>query len=141
MAQRKDPYLGYRFRVEIRGLTTGGFSEVSGLQSELETETYQEGGVNGFEHKLPKFVKYQNLVLKRGVADIDSLWLWYKNVVTGRVERRTISVYLLDSTNTQKRGWVFTDAYPVKWIGPELKAESTVIAVESLEFVHRGLLL
>jgi hypothetical protein len=35
--------------------------------------------------------------------------------------------------------WDFRDAYPVKWSGPELKADSGTVAVESVELVHRGL--
>ena len=61
--QRIDPYLSIRFLLEIKGLIVGGFSEVSGLQVEVETEDYQEGGVNGFVRKFPKSTKYPNLVL------------------------------------------------------------------------------
>src|SRR5262249_45696672 len=48
---RRDPYLGYNFAVEIEGLVAGGFSEVTGLAVEVETQDYREGGVNGFIHK------------------------------------------------------------------------------------------
>ena len=36
--------------------------------TEAELETYQEGGRNDSPHKLFKFAKYPNLVLKRGVT-------------------------------------------------------------------------
>ena len=48
-----QPYLTFNFAVEIEGLLVGGFTEVSGLESEIEVEEYREGGVNGFVHKLP----------------------------------------------------------------------------------------
>jgi hypothetical protein len=32
--RKKDPYLSFRFLVEIQGLIVGGFSEVSGLQAD-----------------------------------------------------------------------------------------------------------
>ena len=35
VALRIDPYLGFRFLVEIEGLLVAGFSEVSGLQAEI----------------------------------------------------------------------------------------------------------
>ena len=48
-----DPFMGYNFLVEIGGVVIGGFSEVSGLSSEIELESYQEGGLNGFVLKFP----------------------------------------------------------------------------------------
>ena len=73
VGERKDPYLGFHFRVEIEGLVAGGFSEVSGLQAEVETEDFKEGGANGFTHKLRKPTKYPNLVLKRGLTNAASI--------------------------------------------------------------------
>lgn len=57
IAERTDPYLNFRFLVEIHGLIVGGFSEVSGLQSETDIEEIREGGVNDYVHKLPKITK------------------------------------------------------------------------------------
>ena len=54
VAERKDPYLSFRFLVEIPGLIVGGFLDVSGLQAETEIEEKPEGGVNDYVHKLPK---------------------------------------------------------------------------------------
>jgi phage tail-like protein len=45
VAERNDPYLSFRFLVEIQGLIVGGFSEVAGLQAETETEDIQEGAL------------------------------------------------------------------------------------------------
>ncbi len=70
LLQSKDdyPYLSFRFWVEIDSLVVGGFSEVSGLQSEIDLESYEEGGVNDYVHKFPKKAKLSNLVLKRGIT-------------------------------------------------------------------------
>jgi hypothetical protein len=35
--------------------------------------------------------------------------------------------------------WNFADAYPVKWAGPELRASSNAVAVETVELAHRGI--
>ena len=83
--ERIDPYLSYRFLVEIKELIVAGFSEVSGLQVETETEEYREGGVNDYVHRLPKITKYQNLTLKRGITDSDSLWKWHQDVVSFKI--------------------------------------------------------
>ncbi|HEX3028479.1 MAG TPA: phage tail protein [Clostridia bacterium] len=134
-----EPLAGFKFAVEIDGLIVGGFTEVSGLQIETETEEYREGGVNDFVRKLPKVTKHSNLVLKRGITNSPVLWNWYKDVTKGAFRRRNGSVLLMDNVGQEKWRWNFYRAYPVKWIGPELKSDSNSIAVESLELVHEGL--
>lgn len=137
--ERKDPYLGYRFLVEIEDLVVGGFSEVSGLQAETEVEEYREGGLNEYTHKLPKGTKYINLILKKGITDSDDLWRWHQDVVNGKIERRNGSVILLDQTGEEKWRWNFMGAYPIKWTGPDFKADSNIAAIETLELSHDGI--
>lgn len=136
---RKDPYASFRFLVEITGLIAGGFAEVSGLQAETETEEYREGGVNDYIHKLPKVTKHPPLVLKRGLTDSDALWKWHQEVVAGTIKRKSGCVIMFDEAGNEKWRWTFRDAYPVKWSGPEFKGDSSTLAVETLELVHRGI--
>jgi phage tail-like protein len=131
----KDPYTSFTFRVEIEGIMVAGFSEVSGLHLETETETYEEGGVNNFVHILPKRTKHQNIILKHGITDRHDMWAWYQNVVSGTFERRNGSIILMDNYEDKWR-WDFFQAYPVKWTGPELKADSSTVAFETIELVH-----
>jgi len=137
---RNDPYLSLNFLVEIEGLLVGGFQEVTGLQVETEVEDYREGGVNEYVHRLAGPTRYaQNLVLKKGLTDIESLWSWHQQVVGGTVRRRNGSIYLLDRAGLPAMWWNFTGAYPVKWSGPDFRAEQGSVAVEQLELVHRGI--
>lgn len=136
--RRKDPYLSFRFLVEIQNLVVAGFSEASGLSAETEFDEYREGGVNEFVHKLPKNTKYSNLTLKRGLTDSDALWKWHHDVIMGKVERRTVNLVLLDSEGNETWRWSFENAYPVKWVGPELKSDGSAIALETLEIAHDG---
>lgn len=134
-----DPYLSYNFLVEIQGLTVGGFSDVTGLQVEMQTEDYVEGGRNGYVHKLAGPVRYPgNLILKRGIMDEDELWDWLHTVVSGAVTRRTVWIVLRDSARDEVRRWGFKNAYPIKWSGPELRASSNAVAIESVELAHEG---
>lgn len=137
-AERKDPLASFRFLVEIGGLVVGGFSEISGLQTETEMEEYREGGVNDYVHKLPKNSKYLNLTLKRGLTDSTVLWTWYRAVVAGTIQRKDGSIILLDASGAEKWRWNFVQAYPIKWVGPDLKADGNAIAVETLELAHNG---
>ncbi len=137
---RNDPYMAFNFLVEIEGLIVGGFSEVSGLQVETVVETYREGGLNEYEHKLAGATRYpSNLILKHGLTDIETLWSWHQDVVAGTIERKNGTIYLLDQQGLPAMWWDFVGAYPVKWTGPELRAESNTVAVESVELVHRGI--
>jgi phage tail-like protein len=136
---RNDPYISFKFQVEIQGLIVGGFSEVSGLQMETKTETIREGGVNDHIHKLPKGTEQSNITLKRGITDSDVLWKWYQDVVDGKIKRKSGRIILMDYDGIEKWHWTFEDAYPVKWVGPDFKADNRTIAVETLELVHNGL--
>ena len=138
---RQDPFPNYNFAVEIHGMVHAGFSEVSGLQIEIEVQEYREGGRNWFIHKRAGPAKYpSNLILKKGVTVVRELWDWYWEVMQGNIERKNLSVILLDSSGEEKRRWNFHKAYPVKWVGPDFKAAASEAAFESLEFVHKGLL-
>lgn len=132
VGDRKDPYLGFNFRVEVEGLTVAAFSEVSGLQVENEVQDYREGGVNEYIHKLAGPTRYSsNLSLKRGLTDVKELWDWYQEVRRGKIQRKNVSIVLLDSTGEERRRWNFRKACPVKWVGPELRAATAEVAVET----------
>ena len=135
---RKDPYTSFRYKIEIEGLIEGGFSEASGLQATTQVEDFREGGVNDYVHKLPKETTYQNITLKRGLADCDKLWNWLQAVISGKFKRRNIHLFLVDNQGKEKWRWEFNDAYPVKWSGPEFKSDSNTVAFETLELVHNG---
>jgi phage tail-like protein len=137
---RNDPYLACNFLVEIDNLVVGGFSEVSGLRIETEVKDYREGGENDFVHKLPGPTLYpSNLILKHGIADSTVLWDWYQDVTLGVITRRSGAIILLDATGDKVWRWDFFDAYPVRWIGPDFRADSAAVAVETIELVHHGL--
>ena len=137
---RNDPYMSFNFLVEIEGLLVGGFSEVTGLQVETIVETYREGGLNEYEHKLAGPTRYpSNLILKHGLTDIEALWKWHQDVTQGKIERKNGTIYLLDRQRLPAMWWDFKEAYPMKWSGPEFRAESGAVAVETVELVHHGI--
>jgi len=53
--------------------------------------------------------------------------------------RKEISIVVLDSAYEEKRRWSFSNAYPVRWSGPDLHAGTSEVAVETIELVHAGL--
>ncbi len=60
-------------------------------------------------------------------------------MIQGKIKRSNGSIYLLDQASMPAMWWDFREAYPVKWIGPTLNAQSTTVAVETVELVHRGI--
>lgn len=135
---RPDPYRAFRFVVEFDGTVAGGFQSVGGVERHTEVEPYKEGGVNEYEHQFVVKTTYPALVLKRGLADT-TLWDWHQDVVGGTVQRKTISVLLLDDAGDEVWRWICAAAYPTKWTGAELDALSDAVATETVEFVHRGI--
>jgi len=78
---RVDPYANFNFLVEIDGIATAGFQEVSGLGAEVDVIEYREGGNNpGAVRKFPGLIKYSNIVSKRGFTQDRSLWNWFEAV-------------------------------------------------------------
>lgn len=136
---RLEPYAAFNFWVEIEGLLVGGFSAVSGLESNIEVDEHIEGGVNDFTHRFPRRTSYANLVLSHGLTDISTLWNWYYNVTQGIVERKNGTIMLLDAQQLPAMYWNFRNAFPVKWSGPNFDASRGDAAVESIELVHEGL--
>ena len=135
---RKDPYRGFRFRVEFDQVLHGGFSRVKGLVRETKFESRREGGLNDYEHKFATQTAYGNLILERGLAD-DYLWSWHENVVEGNIERKNITVALHNQADEEVWRWLIERAFPVKWSGTDLDAVATQIVVESVELVHEGI--
>jgi len=59
----------FYFGVSIMPLALdAAFQEISGLSKQMSVEEVNSGGENRFSYRLPGRVKYENLVLKRGVA-------------------------------------------------------------------------
>ena len=134
-----DPFMGYNFFVEFGGVVLGGFSEVSGLSSDIELESYEEGGLNGFVHQFPKHTTYPNLVLSRGLINIDLFYIWHQATSQGLIQQLNGTILLLNSQQIPVMWWIFKNAYPVKWEGPQLNASSDEVAVEKIELVHQGI--
>jgi phage tail-like protein len=136
---RVDPYGNFNFLVELDGLAVGAFSEVTGLNATTDVMEYREGGDNLTPRKLPAMTKFDNIVLKRGLTDDDTLYKWHREVVEGTIKRKSGSIVVLDRAGAEKVRWNFKDAWPTKWNPPDLNATGNQVAVEELELAHEGL--
>lgn len=135
---RQDPLRGFRFLLEIDAIASGGFTRVKGLSREVKYESYREGGVTEYEHKLMTQVSFPVLVLERGLA-LDDLWKWAQAAADGNVERKTIRIRLQNEANEPGWAWQIEHAFPVKWTGSDLDAQTSSVVMETLELAHHGL--
>ena len=133
------PYGKFRYKVEIDGLEAGGFSEASGFDASIVVIEYREGDMVQTPMKLPGLKKYGNITLKQGVADSMVMYEWMIAGVEGEVERKTITITILDETETATASWQVINAWPAKYTAPDFNATSSEVAIESLEIAHEGM--
>jgi len=130
----------FHFRVEWGG-TRIGFSEVSGLTQEIQVIEYRDGSFPEYSSiKMPGLRKYNNITLKRGVIKADNdFFKWLSTVKLNTIERRDITISLLNESHDPVMVWKVHNAFPVKIEGPQLKAAGNEVAIESIEVAHEGL--
>ncbi len=134
------PPAGFRFAVSFGTSPSSqdsSFQEVSGIGPEMETESVTEGGENRYVHTLPKAVKHPKLVLKRGIAALQSpLVVWVKSVLEGGLAKavypKMMHVFLLDEKGEALRAWSFENAYPVHWEVEAFNSTKNEVAVEKI---------
>jgi phage tail-like protein len=138
--ERKDPFFGYNFAVELDGITRMGFKDCGGLDSTTGAAKYREGtDATLAQRQIPGLLSFSNISLKRGLTDDHALWDWRDGVATGKAVRRTISIILRDEKGEEKIRWNIKNAWPVKWTGPTFDATSEAVAIETLELAHEGI--
>jgi phage tail-like protein len=137
--ERKDPFRGYNFKLEIDGISRNGFRECSGLDATTAPVDYREGTEKGnIVRKLTGLNSHSNITLKWGTTDDHSLWDWRDKVIQGKTERKNGSVILMDEAGEEKKRWNFVEGWPTKWTGPSFNATGNEVAIETLEIVTEG---
>jgi phage tail-like protein len=136
-----EAYGNNRFYVEIDNKKEAVFTEVSGLSVEVSTEDMNEGGNNEYVHKFIGRTKIGNITLKQGMTKSQDFLKWVMDVSQGKIKRKNISVVMYDLEGKQVQRWNFLEAVPIKWTGAQFQASGNGAAVETFEFVHRGMQL
>lgn len=119
------------------------FTEVSGLDREIEMIEYRDGYNPEYSKvKMPGMVKYSNVVLKRGMFHgLESYETWYNTIVMNEVQRRTVTIKLLNEQHQPIITWRLNNAWPVKIQSTDLKADGNEVAIDTMELAHEGLVL
>jgi len=136
------PLPKFHFRVEWGGSTIG-FSEVSGLNIENKVIEYRDGASLEFSKiKMPGMREFSNISLKRGVfKGNNEFHAWLNTISLNSVERRDITISLLDENHEPTVVWKIKNAFPVKVQSTDLKADGSEVAIEQLDIAHEGLVI
>src|SRR3954453_5753530 len=151
MSDCTTPYLGFNFLVAIDagsggvGSPIGGFSDVSGLTTEITVAEYRTGNyVENHTDKLPSVYKTGDVTLKRGIMKNSDILTWVEAIRTQGVvaKKKSVVITLLDETHQPVATWTLRNVMPLKWTGPTLAAkggadvamEELVLSSEKIEF-------
>jgi phage tail-like protein len=134
------PLSKFHFQVEWGG-TKIGFTEVTGLDVETEPIEYRHGASPEYHKiKMPGMQKYADITLKRGTfASDNEFYDWWDTVALNTIERRDITISLLNESHEPVVVWKVKNAWPKKVAPTDLKADGNEVAIESIELVHEGL--
>ena len=158
MRRINDPVGSFRFILELGFIPAVGFSECSGLQLETKVYEYREGGRNSHSLKFPDAGSVGNITLKRGITIgpiSNVLFEWHLDVMSGTfyesknpnkrkpdsnedIDKRC-AIVLMNEFGVPVKRWQLFRVFPVKWVGPELKAAANEIAIETLELAFEGI--
>lgn len=144
-----NPALSHRFGVFffVRGIFPNPidfrFQRVSGLSTEVQLETVNEGGQNLHTHRLPGKVNYNNLVLERGYSKSpvpSPLNLEFNEVfMRFKFHPSDVLVTLFDEVfgvPVPIGSWLFMKAYPVRWSVADLDAQANSVLIDTMELAY-----
>ena len=137
------PLPKFYFVVDLGDGMNTSFQEVSGLDTESQPIKYRDGTSKVFSTiKMPGIVKSGNVTLKKGVFAKDNQFFdWYKGIKMNVIERKTVTIKLLDETGSPTMVWTLQNAWPTKVTGTDLKSDGNEVAIETIEIAHEGLVI
>jgi len=145
MAPRPTPYGPYNFLVEFgdgdSSSPLGGFSDVTGLGTEVAMADYRNG--NDKENRVRKvslMYKVNETTLRRGFMAVTNFSRWITQTRRNPNLQRNILITLNDEQGNPVMRWKLINARPMKWTGPTLAAKGgSDVAMEELVLVSEGL--
>jgi phage tail-like protein len=142
MIQRDTPYGAFNFIVDLGNGPAGGFSDVSGLVTEMTVAEYRNGNEpENHVRKIPGVHKVGDVTLKRGLIGSADLFDWIRQTRTeGYLAKRDVTVQLLDETRANvATTWKLRGVVPLKYTAPTLAGKGGGdVAMEELVLSCEG---
>ena len=128
---REIPYGAFNFLVNLNSAGVapdsilGGFSDVSGLGTEMKIAEYRNGNEKeNHVRKVPGTHTVADVTLKRGIVNSKDLWTWIQDVrVNGPAAKREVVITLRDESGKDVQSWKLAGVVPLKYTGPTLAAK------------------
>jgi phage tail-like protein len=145
MAPRPTPFGAYNFLVEFgdgdSSSPLGGFSDVSGLGTEITMADYRNGNdKENWVRKVALMNKTNETTLKRGIMGVVNFGRWMTQTRRNPNLPRNILITLNDEQGRPVMRWKLINARPMKWTGPTLAAKGgSDVAMEELVLISEGL--
>lgn len=144
MANRTTPYGAFNYLVNFDGGEVfGGFSDVSGIGTEVTIAEYRNGNEKeNHVRKVAGIHKVSDVTLKRGILNSKSLFDWIQQTRTqGPAAQRNVTITLLDEAHAPVQTWVLRGVVPMKYTGPTLAGkgggdvamEEVALSAEAME--------
>ena len=138
-----DPIQEYKYQVQIRkypgsgsdgelGDGNIGFSNVTGLEGDLEVAEYREGGYNR-TYKLPGRGDFGPATFERGATENTAVFEWFKEALDGCGPRTDVHVRELDCNGNVVKTWVLYEAWARRFQAGDKDASSSEVSVEIVE--------
>jgi phage tail-like protein len=106
----------------------------------VDAISYREGGQSQVVHRIPGRVEYADITLRYGLTLSMELWNWLMTGVKGKVERKNVSIAMLDSDGVSEvLRWNLVNAWVAEWRGAVLDALGHQVAIESITLVFETL--
>ncbi|MCZ8142236.1 MAG: phage tail protein [Acetobacteraceae bacterium] len=113
------------------------FQRVSGLSASISTVTVREGGQQLYTHRLPDMVSYENLVLERGFMVGSPLNIEFNAAFSlMKFAPSNVMITLLNEDAVPIAGWMFVQAFPVRWATADLDASRDEVLIDTLELAY-----
>jgi len=131
-----------KFHFEVQwGGTRIGFTEVTGLEVSTEKIEYRDGASKEYHKvRMPGMQTFGDLTLKRGIfAGDNEFYDWWNSVALNTIERRDITISLLNESHDPVVIWKVKNAWPTKVTSTDLNSSGNETAIETLVLAHEGL--
>jgi len=87
----------------------------------------------------PGVARYGPLVLRWGVTENAELWSWMEQTLQGNIERKNISVIILNQKREEVVRYNLEDAWPSSFSVDTLDSQDSGPAIEELVIQYEGL--
>jgi phage tail-like protein len=144
VASNGVPFTTFNFLVEIEvsgvsdTVCNAAFSDVDGLEINLEPKSIHEGGNNTGMVHMAGPLSYGQLTLKRGMTSTFDLWNWFGAVAApgGGGLRGSATIVMLGSDGTEQAQFQLTGCLPIKLKAPALNAKDGIVAIEEMSLLY-----